>query len=738
MAPDHFHQLLDRAAESSGIDPGFWDIFGRYHPITDTARSAILRAKGFDVSSPEALQRSLARRARRSWEHLVPVVSVVSESAPPEISVYAPAESTGECVHLAIHREDGQIFHSDIPLRDLPQTASIEMDGHTWICRRAPLPLRLPLGYHRVTARVGATESTGHFIVTPDRAYTPEHLGRGGRLAGVSISLYGLRSTRNWGCGDFTDLLTAIDWAADELQAGFVGLNPLHAIHNRRPFNTSPYLPNCSYFQNFLYLDVEAVEDFARSRRARAAHATPETAAEIDSLRAAPYVEYERVAVLKLRLLKLAFVQFLREWRRDTTRAREFDSFRASGGRLLEDFATYCALDEHLHRRNPDVWMWTQWPEPFRDHRSAETQAFRKKHWRSVMFFEYLQWQIDLQLRRAQQHARNRNMPIGLYHDLALATDRFGSDLWANREFFVEGCRVGSPPDDFSPTGQDWGFPPPDSDRHREDGYCLFAESIRRNARHGGALRIDHVMRLFRLYWIPDELDATQGAYVREASADFVRILALESVRNRVVIVGEDLGTVEPEVRETLARFGILSYRLFYFEKNGQGAFRRPDEYPAHALVASTTHDLPTIAGFWIGADIEARHAAGAIDDEARRTQWHSRAAEKQKMLDVLFALDLVPAGLPSHADAYPELTGDLHNAVIGFLAMTPSQLLAINQEDITKEPSQQNLPGTTWQYPNWARKMRFTLDELRTNSEARAYTAMARHWITRTGRATS
>jgi 4-alpha-glucanotransferase len=639
-------------------------------------------------------------------------------------------------VRFEIRREDGETSVAEVALGDLPRSGAVAMDGRTWIRYRAPLPSPLPLGYHQVAARLGDREACCHYIVTPDRAYTPEHLGQGGRTAGIAVSLYGLRSSRNWGCGDFTDLLDAIDWAALDLRTGFLGLNPLHAIHNRRPFNTSPYLPNCCYFQNFLYLDVEAVEDYASSRRAQTARNCPRTEAEIAALRAAPYVEYERVAALKLRFLKLAFVQFLRGRRRSPARAREFDAFRASGGRLLEDFAAYCALDEHLHRRNPDVWMWTQWPEPYRDPDSAGTREFRRKHWRSVMFYEYLQWQIDVQLRRAQQRARDRHMPIGLYHDLALATDRYGSDLWAHRAFFVEGCRVGSPPDDFSPSGQDWGFPPPDSDRHREDGYRLFRESIRRNCRHGGALRIDHVMRLFRLYWIPDANDATQGAYVRETTDDFLRILALESVRNRVVIVGEDLGTVEPEVREALACFGILSYRLFYFEKDDGGRFRRVEQYPVQALVSSTTHDLPTIAGFWIGADIEARSAAGAIDEEARRSQWLARAQEKQKMLDVLFDLSLLPPHLPRNADAYPELTGELHNAVIGFLAATPSQLLAINQEDLTKETAQQNLPGTTWQYPNWARKMRFSLEELRTHAEARAYGAMARHWIERTGRA--
>jgi 4-alpha-glucanotransferase len=241
-------------------------------------------------------------------------------------------------------------------------------------------------------------------------------------------------------------------------------------------------------------------------------------------------------------------------------------------------------------------------------------------------------------------------------------------------------------------------------------------------------------MRLFRLYWIPDDRDATEGAYVNEGSLDFLRILALESVRNRVIVVGEDLGTVEPEIRETLARFGILGYRLFYFEKHRNGSFRRPEEYPAQTLVSSTTHDLPTIAGFWIGQDIEARRDAGVLDDEGARAQHASRGAEKQRMLDILFEMGLMPANRPRQASAYPELTGDLHNAVVGFLAMTPSQLLAINQEDLTKEPAQQNRPGTTWQYPNWGRKMRYTVEELRTDETARNFAVLCRNWLAWSG----
>jgi 4-alpha-glucanotransferase len=734
MPSETFEQLLDRAADLHGIEAGFWDIWGRYHPTSVAGKQAMLRAMGVAAESREALESSLAELTRREWQRLTPP-TVVAREGNTAFAITVPSDCLGEGALVSIRREDGQTAEFRLNLWELEQTGSVEMDGRTWVRKQVRLPAALPLGYHDISVRVGALSSVTRYIVTPERAWSDPHLGRGGRDAGIAASLYGLRSARNWGCGDFRDLADFTDWAADDLGVSFVALNPLHAIHNRRPFNTSPYLPNCIFYQNFIYLDIEGMEDYIHCRRALCLRQSDAVEAELRALRGSEFVEYERVSALKLRFLKLAFVRFLRERRTGSARAREFQEYAEREGDLLEKFALYCALDESLHKRNPDLWIWTDWPGEYRDPDSAATREFRQKHWRSVMFYQYVQWQIDLQLRRAQQKARDRHLSIGLYHDLALATDRFGSDLWAHRPFFVNGCRVGAPPDDFAPQGQDWGFPPPNSQVHRENGYRLFAASIRKNCRHGGALRMDHVMRLFRLYWIPDGSDASQGAYVRERTDDFVRVLALESVRNQVVVVGEDLGTVEPEIREILARFGILSYRLFYFEKNKEGGFRRSAEYPVQALVSSTTHDLPTLSGFWVGADIAARRDAGVLDDAGFRSQWESRQAEKQKMLDVLFAQNLMPEHLPRAASAYPELTGDLHNAAIGFLAETPSQLLAINQEDLTKEMAQQNLPGTTWQYPNWGRKMRYTIEQLRSDPEARGYTAMMRNWVTRSGR---
>jgi 4-alpha-glucanotransferase len=627
-------------------------------------------------------------------------------------------------------------------LAELRTSRRTGLCSRNYVRKQVPIPADAPLGYHDVEVRVSGSKS-GHrsasmrLILCPDRAYTPPAIENGSRTAGLAIALYGLRSNRNWGCGDFTDLETAVDWIAEDIGASFIGLNPLHAIPNRYPFNISPYLPSSAFYKNPIYLDLERVEDFRNSRRAQEWLRRPGVQAEIEALRRTGFVEYERVYSLKLSGLKLAFVAFLRELRAGSPRVRQFRKFIEHEGELLDQFATWCALDEWIHRDHPNTWIWPDWPEEFREPDSIAIRSFAEKYWRRVLFYKYAQWQADIQLEHAQRHARQKGLPIGLYHDLALATDRYGADLWACRPFYVNGCRVGAPPDTFSPKGQDWSFPPPNSDQHRANGYRLFAESIRKNCRHGGALRIDHVMRFFRLYWIPEGMDPAHGAYVRDRSDELLHILALESVRQQVVVVGEDLGTVTPQMRQALERFGFYGYKVPYFEKNDRGEFKHPQQYAEHALVASSTHDLPTLAGFWIGRDIDARRQAGLFqNEEAWRQQWAERAREKQKLLEALFAERLLPDWVPRRAEHIPELTGELHNALVGWLSLAPSRLLALNQEDLLKETEQQNLPATTSEYPNWRRKMRFTLEEMQSGA-ARDYTNMFRNWLEQTGRIT-
>jgi len=734
---DNYQEALDRAAALWGIDSGYWDIWGNWHITEPTVKRNLLAALGVPSTTLEYLNQALEERLWREWSVLVPPVFVVDQSGEPaEIPVRVPAELTNHTIEIEIEWEAGQREVIERRLDTLSVSATAQLRGRQFVEKRLPLAAS-PLGYHCLRLSVEGVTAEAQWIVTPERAYLPPALENGERRAGLSVSLYGVRSARSWGCGDFSDLARLARWVGRDIRGSFIALNPLHAIHNRQPYNTSPYLPTSIYYRNFIYLDVDRIEDLSASAWARSLRRSPRVVAEIQALNDAEFVEYERVARLKRLFLQFAFRAFLREWRSNSQRAQAFRAYTDAEGDLLEHYAIYCALDEWNHKRNPDVWIWPDWPAEFRDPDSEATRRFARAHWRGVLFYKYVQWQIDLQLAAAQQAALDSGLSIGLFHDLALATDRCGGDFWAHQRFFVSGCRVGAPPDDFSPKGQDWSFPPPASEAHWRDGYRHFRESIRLACRHGGALRIDHVMRLFRLFWIPAGREAAEGTYVRNCHEDLVRILALESVRNKALIVGEDLGTVEPSVREILAQFGILSYRLLYFEKNEHGKPCSPDEYPRQALVSSTTHDLPTLAGFWQCRDIKARRAAGVLpDDDSCTHAIAERSTEKQKLLDTVFRQDLLPDWVPHSATDLPELTGELHNAFTGLLASTPCLLLALNQEDLTKETNQQNLPGTTAEYPNWRRKMRYSIEELETSGEVRGFIEMYRHWLEQTGRA--
>ena len=730
---------LDEAAKAWGIEQEYWDIWGKKHRASQAAQKAILTSLGVDAGAGKSLEQALDEKLWQTWSRPLPPTLVISQN--PKLRVVntaVPADRALDRVSLQFRWEDHSTTETEVDLAPLAPSGEIVLRGQRFVRKQIPLPDSLPLGYHEIAVRIGSeTLPASRLIVCPDRAYQPNWLETGGRGGGIAVSLYGLRSSRNWGCGDFTDLKSFIDWAAAELGVSFIALNPLHAIANRLPFNTSPYLPNSIFYKNPIYLDLEAIEEYQSSGSVRISDGVRK---QIANLRGSEFVEYEQVAHFKTRFLKVLFNRFLDDHhRKNTPREREFQSYLEREGDLLHRFALHSALDEAIRKQQADVWSWRAWPEQYREPDSSATKEFARKHWRSVLFHKYAQWQIDIQLAAAQEHAIQRGLRIGLYHDLALATDRFGCDLWSHRPFYVSGCRVGSPPDGFSPKGQDWAFPPPNSERHYQDGYRLFSESIRRNARHGGALRIDHVMRFSRLYWIPDGMEALNGTYVRDRQQDLLHILALESVRLKVLVIGEDLGTVPDELREALQRFGILSYRLFYFEQDKQGRFRAPDEYPRQALASITTHDLPTLAGFWLGRDIEARRNAGLLpDDHAYRSMWNDRNHQKQKMLDLLAEHKLLPDSFGRNASAIPELTGELHNAVIGFLASTPCALFLLNQEDLLKETEQQNLPGSTAEYRNWGRKMKYTLEELRETPAAHGFAQMFRHWLEKTGRLNS
>ena len=673
-----YDEALRRGATRCGILPEYIDTWGHPQAPSEAATRGILAALGAPTGSAGELERFLDAREAEAWSRPLDAAVVVRESTD-VLPLRIPVERAGASVKLEIEWEGGELQHRWFWLPELPSAAPVHAAGREYLEKRLPLPGPLRLGYHTIRVYwMNPPElnvfATARFIVCPENAYRLD-----GRMAGLAVSLYGLRSERNWGIGDLTDLAAAIDVLAPAGVA-FVLLNPLHAIANRQPYNISPYLPESSLYRNFLYLDTEKAPGYQRDESLHA---------EAEALRTSEFVEYERVAEVKLRALEAAFERFLA-----SGSAPEFDAYVHAEGRLLDEYAVYCALGEELHRRDPNVWIWTQWPEAYQDPRSSAVEEFARAHGRRILFFKFLQWELDRQLADVQARALQRGMRLGLCHDLALATDRYGSDLWAHRGYFVPGCRVGAPPDAFAPNGQDWGFPPPNGDAHRSDGYELFAQTIRKVARHGGALRIDHVMRFFRLYWIPDELSAADGAYVRNRADDLLGILALESVRNRFMVIGEDLGTVEGKIRERLAEASILGYRVLWFERDDDGSFLGPGEYPAQAAVTTSTHDLPTLAGFFTKRDIEARKEAGLIDEAAYAGQSASRDRDIERLKQAL-----AEAGFADDP--------------LGFVLSAACELAIVNQEDLTGETEQQNLPASTWQYPNWSRKMTVAGEDL-------------------------
>jgi len=728
-----YEDALLRAAAECGIDREYWDIFHKKHEVSPDALRRMLQALGWPTETLESMDRERLRRFAREVQSPLPKTFVHSETAKfVPVTLLAPAHGR---LAYEITLEDNSTLAGSVEIAQLTQTKQTSIESQSWSTYQLNLPPELPLGYHTLRVSVnGQFIAETNLIVCPDHAYLPEYLASGGRTAGFNVTLYGLRSDRNWGCGDFTDLHALIEWARQEVGFDFIGLNPLHALHNRIPYNTSPYLPLSVYYKNHIYVDIERVPEFQTSVPAQTLFQSPSVQAEIAALRSAEYVAYQAVDCLKERFLKVLHGEFAKPGARSSPRFKSFEAYCRREGDLLHKFALYCALDEILHKQDGNRWTWRDWPVEYQSPESAASGVFALEHASTVEFYKYVQFVLDEQLCDAQAHAKQTGMQIGLYHDIAVAVDSCGADLWAHGSFYLNGCRVGAPPDDFSPKGQDWGFPPPNPHAHLEDGYQLYRESIRKIVRGGGALRLDHVMRLFRLFWIPEGMEAAQGAYVRDRAADLMHILALESVRSRNIVIGEDLGTVTDEIRDMLARFRILSYRLFFFEKHPDGSFKHSYEYPRQALVSSSTHDLPTLAGFWQCRDIEARRAAGLADEAGYRRQLSDRYREKQQMLDALHGEHLLPPHSERNAENLPVLNGDLHNAAVGFLAQVPSMILLLNQEDFTLETEQQNLPGSTAEYPNWQRKMKLSIEDLR-SGKAQGCSNMFRDQLARTGR---
>jgi len=699
---------LKRLAAACGIEPLWHDIWGHAHEVPEPSLRALLAAMKVRAEDDAQVQQALRERESAAWREPLPPVVVVREAVlAAQVLLRLPQEQDADELTWRLLEENGEQQHDRFVVGALPEVARGDIDGRQFVARHLTLSPRSAPGYHRLLLmRGGQTLAETLLIVAPDACYLPEAVQGDRRIWGPALQLYAVRSERNWGIGDLTDLRLLLEqWA--QRGAELVGLNPLHALFPHNPDHASPYSPSSRLFLNSLYLDPERVDDFHECPEAGELVHSREFQARLRELRAAELVDYSAVAQAKMSVLELLFASFRRRHlAADSARSREFRAFRARAGEALQRQALFDALHEHFFRQDPGAWGWPVWPPPYRDPASAEVAQFAEEKRERVEFFEWLQWQVDQQLAEVQRRALELRLGVGLYGDLAVSVDHGGAETWSTQDLYALGVTVGAPPDDFNLTGQNWGLPPLNPARLAQSGFAPFIATLRANMRHSGALRVDHVMGLMRLFWIPSGASPSEGAYVRYPLQEFLGILALESQRNRCMIIGEDLGTVPDEVRHALSGLQVLSCRILYFERR-DGEFKTPGEYPAQALVAATTHDLPTLTGFWEGRDLALRDELNLFpSQEVRQWQMQERTRDRERLLRILEREGLLPAGFSLDPASARNMAPELARAVHIYLSRTPCKLLMVQLEDVLGQRDQVNLPGTSSRYPNWRRKL--------------------------------
>ena len=667
---------LTALAHAHGVATEYWDWEGHHvHVAPDTIR-AVLAALGVDAEDDELARHAAAELLERPWRRVVPPTVVCRAGRPTAVLTHLPA---GAVVQVEVELEDGGV-------RALGQPGEAgdarRLDDVDLVERSLELPADLPLGWHRLRVRGDGADvdptGVATLVVTPEVLDLPEAL-RDRRSWGLMEQVYQVRSDRSWGIGDLADLGVLAAFAGAELGADFVLVNPLHAAEPIAPMEPSPYLPTTRRYANPVYLSVDDIPELAAApadvrERVAASAATARPLNHVDTIDRDAVWAAKRAALLEIYRCGL-----------DEPRQAAFEAYCQDEGDRLLTFATWCALaDEH-------GLPWKAWAAPLRDPLSAEVAAFRESNQQSVDFHRWLQWLLDEQLAGVQRKALGAGMSLGVVHDLAVGVSPDGADAWGLADVLGRRVSVGAPPDQFNQLGQDWNQPPWRPDRLAEVGYAPYRDMLRGILRDSGGIRVDHILGLFRLWWVPEGEPASAGTYVRYDHEALVGILVLEAQRAGAVVVGEDLGVVEPWVRDYMGERGVLGTSIVWFEWE-DGRLRAPETYRELCLSTVTTHDLPPTAGYL------------ALDHVALRDRLHllTRPVEEEReveqgAIDTVRAV-LVGRGLLTEGAGVPETVEALHL----FLAETPSRMLGVAVTDLVGDVRPINQPGTQDEYPNW------------------------------------
>ncbi|WP_342371903.1 4-alpha-glucanotransferase [Propioniciclava soli] len=666
---------LGPLAEAFGIACEFWDWKGRHTEVDDATVIGILAGMGVDAGSDEAAAAALREHGLRHWRRALPPCTVVQQGRQERIAVHVPA---GHPADVVVRLEEGGSVTLSQADNEVPDA---EVDGRLTGEATFVVPENLPLGYHRLHLTTTDWTAEASLVVTPAFLGFPASMGER-RVWGYATQLYSVRSANSWGMGDLSDLADLATWSGTQHFAGYVLVNPLHAAEPMPPLEPSPYLPSSRRYVNPLYLRPEAIAEYAGLAEHKRERIRQLRLGLERTLAGSDHIQRDPIWEAKIEALRVVYDEGLSE-----VRHMAKEHFVRAEGRPLAQFATWCALV------NTFGMNWRDWPVEYRRPSSPQVAAFAAEHAREIDFYVWLQWQADNQLRSAQSAARGAGMRVGVMNDLAVGVSKESAEAWILGEAFAQGVSVGAPPDHYNQLGQDWGQAPWRPDRLEELSYQPFRAMVAGILRHSGGVRVDHIMGLFRLWWIPDGLPPTRGAYVRYDHEAMVGILCLEAHRAGALVVGEDLGTVEPWVREYLRGRGILGTSVAWFEAGADGRPLPPEDYREYCMASVTTHDMPPTAGYLACDHIRLQHSLGmlteGLDEELA-------AADQQfaTWREVLTERGLLAAG---ETDVAEQVL-----AMHRFIVDTPARVLCAALTDAVGDRLTQNQPGTVDEYPNW------------------------------------
>jgi len=708
--------LIEQLATLVGVHPSYTGTLGQHVIANDPARRALLKAMGFNLDD-ESLNNAITQLNQSKWLNILPAVHIEKiEDSTHSIKISLAKtevmlldwEITSE-IENQLSNEPTTTLSGSINVNDLELIDKSYLKETLYCHYLLPLPM-LNQGYYNLNISIDNQQTNCPLIFAPNKCYTSQEASKE-KMWGYTAQLYSLRSNNNWGMGDFSDLFTLVEYSAKQ-QASTIGLNPLHPLYQQNPAHRSPYSPSSRSFLNPLYIDVSKVANFELCDVVQAKFNHQEFQKSLAEARENQWVDYPAVAKLKYEITELLFTDFCNHKEGVyKLMSSQFEKFKLKHGDDLTNFATFYALNEHFGLTDNAVYGWTDWPINFQDPASSEVQEFKQTHQIRIDYFCFLQWVAHEQLYEVTQTTKAKGMPVGLYLDLAVGCDGSGVDVWSDKQLYVAGASIGAPPDAMNPLGQNWGLTPINPVELQKQGYQPLVKALRSNMQYAGALRIDHILGLMRQYWVAPGMNADEGVYISFPFDDILQIIALESHRNKCIVIGEDLGNVPEGFSTTIQNAGLLSFKVMFFERWESGLFKRPENFPVDSVVTVATHDTATLSGWWQGIDLQWRQQLDLYPNEAAGVADRSaRSGERENLIAALDDLNVIDMSKkpPLHP---PQMNTELSIAVQKFLAASPSHIQLIPIEDALEIPQQVNIPGTINEHPNWLQKLPLLLE---------------------------